>query len=380
MKNILLAVTGLSPQVITETIFALHQNQQQVDEIHVITTRTGKEKIYSQLTGSPKGHFYQYLEEYKIKKNSILFDHSCVHVICDEYGNELEDIATADDNEKLLAKCLGLAFEFTRDQNTSVFFSIAGGRKTMSSCLTLAAQLYGRPCDRLYHVLVSPEFENNRNFFYPPKESRKIKFTDQNGQPCYKETKFATVTLINIPFVSIRPHLSSEQLKEPKDPGTLMLSLVKDESLPLIVNLPDKKISYKNVELDLMPTSMAVYTFFIIQKKNCRKDRKNCRDCTDCFMDIISIMKNAETIAQIYRKICGTRPVEEMSSTGIANLTAENFRSHKSKITRQLETVFGLSGAQKIKICAIGTRPDTKYGILMDKNQIRMVRIANFIT
>ncbi len=38
MKNTLLAVTGLSPQVITETLYALHQNNRKVDGIHVITT------------------------------------------------------------------------------------------------------------------------------------------------------------------------------------------------------------------------------------------------------------------------------------------------------------------------------------------------------
>ena len=44
MKNILLAVTGLSPQVITETLYALHQINRRVDAIHVITTRDGKER------------------------------------------------------------------------------------------------------------------------------------------------------------------------------------------------------------------------------------------------------------------------------------------------------------------------------------------------
>ena len=29
--------------------------------------------------------------------------------------------------------------------------------------------LYGRPQDRIYHVLVSPEFESSGVFFYPPR-------------------------------------------------------------------------------------------------------------------------------------------------------------------------------------------------------------------
>jgi hypothetical protein len=49
MKHILVAMTGLSPQVITETIIALHQRSQRVDAIHVIITRDGKEMIFVNL-------------------------------------------------------------------------------------------------------------------------------------------------------------------------------------------------------------------------------------------------------------------------------------------------------------------------------------------
>ncbi len=373
MKNILLAVTGLTPQVITETLYALHQNQQHVDEIHIITTRTGKEAIYSKLIGGRQGYFYKYLKDYKIKKHSILFDHSGVHVICDEDGNEIEDISNADENEKLLAKCLELVFEFTSDMNTSVFFSIAGGRKTMSSCLTLAAQLYGRPQDRLYHVLISPEFENNRDFFYPPVTSRKIELFDHKGQPYYKETKFAEITLVNIPFVSLRRHLSETQLKSPKDPGTLMLSLVKDEQSHLIINLPEKKISYKTIELDMMPAHMALYSFFIMQKRKCKKNNLNCKGCYDCFMDVVEIGDKTKDIAGLYQGICDDRLSKAVSDSGIVSLSAENFRSLKSRINKKIAHSFGHLAAKKLEITATGTRPDTKYGILMDKKYIQMV-------
>ncbi len=75
MKTILLAVCGLSPQVITETLYALHQSNRYVDTIHVITTRDGKEKIYAELLGGKTGRYYQYLEEYGINPASIDFGH-----------------------------------------------------------------------------------------------------------------------------------------------------------------------------------------------------------------------------------------------------------------------------------------------------------------
>ena len=227
MKNILLAVTGLNPQVITETLFALHQSNQRVDEIHIITTKEGKERIYAELLSGGTGWFYRYLDEYGIDPKSIKFDKDTIHVISDSSGREISDIMDESDNEALLKKCLELTFSFTKDPDTRVFFSIAGGRKTMSACLMVAAQMYGREQDRIYHVLVSPEFERNKDFFYPPKKSKLIELRDENGNPFFKETKYANVNLISIPFLSVKKLFPSEY--EIKDPESLMPFLIKGE-------------------------------------------------------------------------------------------------------------------------------------------------------
>lgn len=373
MKNILLAVTGLSPQVITETLFALHQSAHKVDAIHIITTRDGKDLIYSQLLGGKGGMYFRYLKEYGIERSEIDFSHWNVHVIADKHGVELPDISNEEENELLLTKCLELSFRFTSDPENSVMFSIAGGRKTMSSCLTLAAQMYGRTQDRLYHVLVSPEFEGSRDFYYPPKKSEKIELKDKNGHSFYKETKYADVTLVPIPFFSIRDYLAPEFLKEPLDPGTLMLSLIREEESRLIVNLITRKISYKNLELDLMPTHMAVYALFAMQKKDCPKDIKNCGECTDCFMDIQAIYGKQDQITGIYKKVSKGRPIDEMSDTGITSLRAENFNSYKGKIRNLLLEKFGPYALKDLEIAAEGRRPNTRYGIRMDKAKLEII-------
>ncbi|MFZ2634101.1 MAG: CRISPR-associated ring nuclease Csm6 [Desulfosalsimonadaceae bacterium] len=373
MKYILLAVTGLTPQVITETLYALYQNKQRVNEIQIITTRNGREKIYADLLAGETGRYAAFLNEYGIGPASIQFDHDNVHVIVDEYGNEISDIIDGTDNECLLKKCLELTFAFTKDPDTSVFFSIAGGRKTMSSCLTLAAQLYGRPQDRLYHVLVSPEFESNRDFFYPPASHRPIELKDNRGQPYFKDTRFAQIALINLPFISIRDHLSPAHLKEPKDPGTLMLSLIRDPSPGLTVNMISRKIIYKTLELDMMPAHLALYVFFIQRKKDCTKKADACRDCRECFTDWQTLDELKDGITEIYRKICGPRPVDEMSDSGITNLTLENFNSLKSKIKTEILSKFGPYALKDMEIASIGSRPDTRYGILMDKGNIAVI-------
>ena len=373
MKNILLAVIGLSPQVLTETLYALHQSNRKVDAIHVITTREGKEKIYGLLLSGEAGQYYQYLKEYGIDPATIDFSHNNIHVIRNEHGVEIPDIASESDNEHLLKICLDLAFRFTRDPQTSVLFSIAGGRKTMSPCLSLAAQFYGRFQDRLYHVLVSPEYESNRQFFYPPKESKWIELTDKQGHPVSKETQYAEINLVHIPFVSIRNQLSGELLTEPKDPGTLMLSLIREEEARLIINLILGKIVYKNVELDMMAARMALYTFFAIQKKNCASTDKNCRDCTACFLDIQSIFEKQGQITDLYQRMSGSRPIGEMSDSGIVNLSQENFMMYKGKIKNDFLKRFGAYALRDLEIASIGSRPNTMYGILIDKGKLEIV-------
>jgi hypothetical protein len=73
MKNILLAVVGLSPQVVTETLYALHQQGRPVDAIHLITTRAGKAAILSSLLAPGEGRYFRYLADFGIDLVPIPF-------------------------------------------------------------------------------------------------------------------------------------------------------------------------------------------------------------------------------------------------------------------------------------------------------------------
>jgi len=371
MKTILLAVCGLSPQVITETLYALHQNGRRVDAIHAITTRQGKERIFATLLAGQTGHFYQYLRDYGMGENAIEFGPHTIHVITDPFGIETADITSQRDNETLLADCLRLTHRFTSDSDTSVYFSIAGGRKTMSACLTCAAQLYGRPRDRLYHVLVSPEFERSPDFFYPPRKSRRIALLDPQGRTHYMHTRDAEVTLVPLPFVSIRDRLAPHMLDKPLDPGTLMLSLVQDELPRLTVNVKERKLIYKRIEIDLQPTWMALYVFFVMVKKGFACEKPCQPDCSDCFQERQDI--DQDQISDVYCRIAGSRPVAEMSNSGINSLNNENFNSYKTRIRAELEKHLGPNAIKELEIASVGKRPNTRYGILMPRDRIEII-------
>jgi CRISPR-associated protein Csx14 len=380
MKNILLAVCGLSPQVITEALYALHQEGRRVDAIRVITTRDGKDAINAQLLSAADGRYYQYLRDYGLDAGQIDFHAGHVHTVTDEDGREIDDIEGEDDNELVLKKCLDVTFDLTRDPETAVFFLVAGGRKTMTSCLTLAAQMYGRKQDRIYHVLVSPEFESNRDFFYPPAKPVKIELKDKNRERFTKSTSYARINLISMPFVSIRQRLSSERLKTPQDPASLMLSIVREAKPILTVNIPDKKLIYKDMELDLPPALLTMYAFFAMQKKDCRLEKTSCRSCYDCFLSLADIYDAQEKITRLYRRIVGNdsglldRLEQSRSHPGnIANIDIEAFNAYKSKIRKRIGQRLGLHILPKIEIASVGIRPDTRFGIRLDGERIRLV-------
>ncbi len=90
-------------------------------------------------------------------------------------------------------------------------------------------------------------------------------------------------------------------------------------------------------------------------------------------MDIQAVFDNQDEIARQYRKGCGTRPLNEMSDSGITGLNADNFNSYKSKIKENLEKSFGPYALKELEIASVGVRPNTRYVIMMDKSKIEIV-------
>ncbi len=375
MKHVLLAVVGLSPQVVTEAVYALLYEGRPVDAIHIITTGQGVGEIFRTLLAPNGGPLEELCRQYGIDRQTIAFGPDSVHVINRENGESIDDIVSEDDNECVLETCLELAHRFTTDTDIKVSFLVAGGRKTMTSCLTLAAQLYGRPCDRLYHVLVSPEFENCRSFWFPPRKSTVLTLTDPKGETFYKETKYARVTLIPIPFVSIRSQLNPELLDRPRPPAELMQSLVRSSPKQLTVDIKSLTVIFGNepsaLQVDFNPARLALYAFFAERKKQCVK-KHSCAGCTECWLEVGEVIEE-KRIVELYRSIPTARIADSVGEGSITQLTKESFRSYRSKINRDLRRGFGGMAIHDLEIASYGERPDTRYGLRLDKERIRII-------
>jgi CRISPR-associated protein Csx14 len=368
MKHILLAIAGLSPQVITETLYALHQDGTAIDEIHVIATRIGRDAITTQLLAPDDGRYFRYLKEYGHDPRSIRFSQDTLHVLRDGKGNPIDDITGEEENEILLKTCLTLAHRFTRKPEEHVFFSIAGGRKTMSACLMVAAQIYARPQDRIYHVLVSPEFESHKDFFYPPVKPVMLELRDAHGQKIFKDTAYAKITLVPIPFISLRQAAGDGKTGHVQTPAQLFRHLIREKKQPLIIDLRQGKIIYKKTELTMMPSRLALYAFLAGQKVQCRLLWTSCRGCADCYLDYGQISDRQHIITDVYRKLGGAT-----EKKGICALEKDELRAYVSKIRKDLMNAFGAQAAAQLAIEAVGKKPDTRYGIALERERIRLV-------
>jgi len=205
-QNILIAVSGLTPQIITETLYALIvQKQIPIHQVHVITTRVGKERIENLLLYGGEKKLYRFCEEYALRAEDYI---PTIHVI-EEEENPLDDIRSDRDNQIAADKIINVVQQLTEDPNTRIFASVAGGRKTMGVYMGFAMELFGRKQDRLTHVLVQPEsVESNPGFFYIPNQKEPLTLKRRVGDGSFVEFTVPIdqlkIELAEIPFIRLR--------------------------------------------------------------------------------------------------------------------------------------------------------------------------------
>ena len=201
-KRILLAVSGMSPQIVTETLYAIAVAEKETPfiptEVHLITTQEGARRAKLELLHAETGKFRELCTDYQL--SNIAFSEATIYVIADKSGVLLDDIKTPEHNEAAADFITDIMSQLTRDDEAALHVSIAGGRKTMGYYLGYALSLYGRAQDRLSHVLVTEKYENLPHFFYPTPESHVIYDRDKNPL----DTQLAEVMLAEIPFVRLR--------------------------------------------------------------------------------------------------------------------------------------------------------------------------------
>src|SRR5690625_340862 len=269
-RRILLAVTGLSPQVVTETLYGLTVGetnplyQVSPTEVHVITTAQGAELVWEALLCPKQGKFWELLKDYpQLGKPS--FEEQNIHVIHDDKGNPLPDIRTPLENANAADSITAVLAELTRDPAAALHVSIAGGRKTMGFYLGYVFSMFARPQDALSHVLVSEGFENHPDFYYLPPEPRQLRGRD--GQML--DTQQANITVAHIPVVRLR-HGQPEGLLKGHASFSETVTTIQTSIQPpsLYINLGSRKVICGDKPVKLQAALLAWLAWWAEQQLN----------------------------------------------------------------------------------------------------------------
>jgi CRISPR-associated protein (TIGR02584 family) len=333
-RRILLAVTGLTPQVVTETLYALrHRGDEALPtEIHLLSTAEGIERARLTLLSDEPGWFHRLRRDYALP--AMRFDECCLHVLEDGAGRALTDIRTESDNIAAADAITDWIRHLPGDDASQLHVSLAGGRKTMGFYAGYALSLYGRSQDRLSHVLVMPPYESQPDFFYPTPASRIIYTAGADSRPL--DTKAATVTLADIPFVRLRQNLPKALLK-----GRSRFSLVVDAAQSalarpeLTIDPANRRIQAGGVSLSLAPTQLAFLAWFA-------RRRLAQVPALACPPDGVFEPEYARAYLDEYMKIIGTMGDGDRTQERLSQgMDKGFFEQTKSKLHRRIDDVLG---------------------------------------
>jgi len=363
-RKILLAVVGLSPQILTETVYALAIGARPAfvpDEVHVVTTKEGAEYARHTLLDSGMGRFGALLRDYGLT-GRVRFEPDCIHVISGANGQAASDIQTPEDNMYAADAILKWVSHFTRDGNTALHVSIAGGRKTMGFFAGYALTLYGRPQDRLSHVLVSDPFESNHDFYYPPPTPRVL--FDRNNKPIH--TSDARIMLAEIPFVRLR-HGIPDNLVEGNARFSEVVAAALDKLAParLMIDPRQRRITCNATDISMEPLPFAFYYWLAKRAQvGLPPIRYDHPEVVDEFLSAYAAVLNNPDSSRLDN---ARQSLERRSRAPVAQRRASirtYFDPIKAKANTALEKVLGERAAIPYQIQSIGDRLNMRFGLL----------------
>lgn len=377
-QETLVFVSGSTPQIITETVYALaHQTPPVVvDDLHIITTSFGRRRTEETLIDA--GVLRELCREYDLS----MLGPGCFSftIITDDKGNEIDDIRDERTNGLTGNAIAALMRRLADDPHRRLHCCLAGGRKTMSFYLGAALQLFGRPWDKLYHVLVTPEFESRPEFFYKPKRNRLIEWKGPDGRAERLNTDDAEITLAELPFIRLRDKLDlrGKSFDELVFEGQAEIdtAIVQPD---LVVNVAARTVHVGDRLIEMVPVHLMLYLAFLRQKlEGCKRpDRTYCFDCTDCF-STLGEMVTEPVLARMgldYETIYGGSlgKGEELTGHWKGNDGTRLIRQNRSKINRAIEeTLNDATLAARCTIDSVRRYGDTRYGVRAEKGKVRI--------
>lgn len=358
-RRILLAVAAKSPQIITETIYALAAKTPcwLPTELHVITTGRGARTIQAALGAEGENWLAQLCLDYQLPPMTL--EKNNLHIITNQHNQPLEDVRNSADNACAADFIIQFVREFTADPQCSLYASLSGGRRTMTYYMGYALSLLGRPQDRLTHVLIDDEYFFNDQFYYPPPQSKLI--TCQNGAEV--DAHNIEVTLADLPFIRLRDTLPLEIFQGTHRFTDLIAAAQAQIVQPSVqFNWALKQLICGDKLIKMPPLQMAFYVWML---ERCANKHPAIHWTTRETPNL------ATQFLKLYIRLFGTNGHYEAAAKSLAHgLTKPWFEEKKSKINKTLTDQLGKNAALHYQIHAQGKRPLTPSGLTLDANTI----------
>ena len=365
----LLCIAGLTPQVVTETLYALSRegNAALPTDIHVLSTEEGIARARLTLLSEQPGWFHRLCDDYQLP--AMRFDQDALHVLTRANGERLTDIRDGQDNTAAADAVTEWVRRLTADDDAQLHVSLAGGRKTLGFFAGYALSLFGRPQDRLSHVLVNAPFESHPNFFYPTPYPEVIYGLPPDARPL--DSRDAVVTLADIPFVRLRHGLPDSLLKGRASFSATVGMAQRSLGPPrLEIDLARRRLLAGGLSVELPPAELAFYLWLarralagqsaVACPSEGAQDRDHARDFIDAYRAVIGVMGGEDRVTR-----------------GLADGMDKNyFERRKSRVNRRLRETLGPS-AGVYQIQGFGQRPRTRYGLGLNNRQILIHSVSH---
>jgi len=267
MKNILLFSTGLSPQVVTESIYYHTQIRRpplEIDSIHIITDAKCESLIVKELLPENNGWLLRLAEDYHLDPSNVELHRKNIHTLTDKAGKPLLDLLTVDENQAAVETVFSLIKELTNDADVRLIASVAGGRKSMSVIVGQAMQFYAREQDLLTHVIVENRVLGLKDFYYPSPVSKIVII---NGEEInYHDVK---IHLDEIPFIRLRPILGEFISQSDNNSLTSLVQIaqkqIEDMIKPIMieVDLKENRLTISEQMIKLPAKNLALYALLL---------------------------------------------------------------------------------------------------------------------
>ncbi len=353
-RRVLFLVTGLTPQVVTETLYALCVNRKPPfvpTGIRLLTTAAGAKRARLMLFQADGGQFLNFCRDFELPQLRDVFREEDIEVVRRADGSVLEDIITAEDNTLVADAIMQRLRDFTTDDDCALHASLAGGRKTMGVALALALSLLGRPQDVLSHVLVSPPFESHPGFFYPPPQPQ-VLLVGVPPQQRPVSTAEAEVSLAEIPLIRLRSLLDASLLANARGFGELMARAQAFLGQPeLELDLQRSQARASGTEVPLTAVGKA---FLLMLARRLVAERE-----THCPMEGVPDAALAREFLQAYADINAEPPAEQTQRALKGGMDKNYFERRKHEVNSAFRKALGPGPA---KAYEIGRRHDAGSG------------------